>query len=185
MVGYARPAPAPSIDKTRFFQKPVFGLQLERCPPSDTSFSFKFWKELQRSVPSDIGRVSSNQLRSIFCARYGSFTKLQVNFQMSVHDHRHRQAHTSHLHSHPGRGGWSQHERWEGRHRVEHPGHTLISGFINIITVILQLIIITTGTEWNILPPPGPADLRGSFLSTSSSDESDEREDPIIAVRET
>ena len=71
---------------------------------------------------------------------------------------------------------------------MEHPGHTLISGFINIIiviTVILQLIIITTGTEWNILPPPGPADLRGSFLSTSSSDESDEREDPIIAVRET
>ena len=123
--------PAPSIDKTGFFQKPVFGLQLERCPPSDTSFSFKFWKELQRSVPSDIGRVSSNHLRSIFCARYGSFTKLQVNFQMSVHDHRHYQAHNSHLHSHPGRGGWSQHERWEGRHRVEHPGHTLISGFIN------------------------------------------------------
>ena len=70
---------------------------------------------------------------------------------------------------------------------MEHPGHTLISGFSNIITVItviLQLIIITT-VEWNILPPPGPADLRGSFLSTSSSDESDEREDPIIAVRET
>ena len=75
---------------------------------------------------------------------------------------------------------------------MEHPGHTLISGFINIITVIaiiVQLIIITRHTGISVvdfvLLPPGPADLRGSFLSTSSSDESDEREEPIIAVRET
>ena len=33
--------------------------------------------------------------------------------------------------------------------------------------------------------PKGPADLRSSFLSTSSSDDSDEREEPALAVRET
>ena len=49
MVGYAIARPAGEYRQNTALSKPVFGLQLERCLPSDTRFSFKFRKEVQRS----------------------------------------------------------------------------------------------------------------------------------------
>ena len=53
--------------------------------------------------------------------------------------------------------------------------HYILNYMLYIINCILYM---------NHLPK-GPADLRSSFLSTSSSDDSDEREEPVLAVRET